>query len=94
MFQQFSITFAKLAILGQVVDRRAKTVGAMASWRSAQLPQGILQAAAESFERLGVAKRDKLPIGIGEREVKQQVVQRLPSDGDVEGVHVGKVHRR
>jgi hypothetical protein len=50
-----------------------------------------LQAFAEALEALGEADSAGLPVGIGQDEVIDQVVEGLAEDGDAEFGHTGKV---
>jgi hypothetical protein len=58
---------------------------------SSQFPQGVLQALAEALEALGEADGAGLPVGVGEHEVIDHVVERLAEDGDAELGHAGEV---
>jgi hypothetical protein len=58
---------------------------------SSQFPQGVLQALAEALEALGEADGAGLPVGIGEHEVIDQVVEWFAEDGDAELGHAGEV---
>lgn len=91
---QVAVACAKLVIIGEVVHCRAETVAAVPSRHTAQLPQRFLESAAECLEGLGEANRDRLPIRVREREVIQQVVERLADDRDAQRVHVREVRRR
>ena len=66
-------------------------VGAMDLGHAAQLGQGVLQAGAEALEALSEADRAGLPVGVGQHEVIDQVVERLARDGDAEFGHVGEI---
>lgn len=77
--------------LGIVVDRRGQAIGAVSPGGSSQFPQGVLQALAEALEALGEADGAGLPVGVGEDEVIDQVVERLAEDGDAELGHIGEV---
>jgi hypothetical protein len=77
--------------LGIGVDRRGQTIGAVSLGNSSQFPQGVLQPFAEALEALGEADRAGLPVGVGEHEVVNQVVERFASDGHAEFTHVGEV---
>ena len=74
-----------------VVDRRRQAIGAMSRGDSSQFPQGVLQALAEALEALGEADGAGLPVGIGEHEVIDHVVERLAEDGDAEPGHAGEI---
>lgn len=88
---QVAVPGMELAIFREIVDRRAQAVAAMLARHPAQLPQGPLQTAAEGLEGLGKTNRNGFPIGIGEREVVEQVIERLPPDRDPQRVHVREV---
>ena len=76
---------------GVAVDRGGQAIGAVSPRNSPQFPQGVLQALAEALEALGEADGTGLPVGIGEHEVIDQMVERLAEDGDAELGHAGEV---
>jgi hypothetical protein len=76
---------------GIAVDRGGHAIGAVSLGNSSQFPQGVLQAFAEALEAFGEADRAGLPVGVGEHEVIDQVVEGLAEDGDAEFRHAGKV---
>ena len=76
---------------GIAVDRGGQAIGAVPPGDSSQFPQGVLQALAEALEALGEADGAGLPVGVGEHEVIDQVVERLAEDGDAELGHAGEV---
>ena len=90
---QVTVPRAKLAIFRKVVDRGAEAVAAMLARYAAQFPKGLLQPAADGLERFGKANRHELPIRVREREVIEQMIERLSVKGDSQRVHVGKVRR-
>jgi hypothetical protein len=73
------------------VDRRGQTIGAVPLGNSSQFPQGVLQPFAEALEALGEADRAGLPVGVGEHEVVDQVIERFAGDRHAECSHVGEV---
>ena len=73
------------------LDRRRQPVGAMDQRHTAQLPQGVLQAVAEALEALAKADRGRLPIGVGEHEVVEQVRERMAGQGDTQVIAVSEV---
>jgi hypothetical protein len=73
------------------VDRGGQAIGAVSPRNSSQFPQCVLQALAEALEALGEADGAGLPVGIGEHEVIDHVVERLAEDGDAELGHAGEV---
>jgi len=88
---QVLVTLAKIPLRREIVDRGAQAVAAMPPRHAVQLPQGLLESAAQCLERFGEADHGELPIRVGEREVIQQVVERLAVDRDAQRVHVGEV---
>jgi hypothetical protein len=58
---------------------------------SSQFPEGVLQTFGEALEALGEADGASLPVGVGENEVIDHVVERLAEDGDAELGHAGEV---
>jgi hypothetical protein len=76
---------------GSAVDRGGQAIGAVSPGDSPQFPQGVLQPFAEALEALGEADGAGLPVGVGEDEVIDQVVERLAEDGDAELGHAGEV---
>ena len=76
---------------GVAVDRGGQAIGAVSPGDSSQFPQGVLQAFAEALEALGETDGAGLPVGIGEHEVIDHVVERLAEDGDAELGHAGEV---
>jgi len=77
--------------LGIAVDRGGQAIGAVSPRDSSQFPQGVLQALAEALETLGEADGAGLPVGIGEDEVIDQVIEWLAQDGDPELGHAGEI---
>jgi hypothetical protein len=73
------------------VDRGGQAIGAVSPGNSSQFPQCVLQTLAETLETLGEADGAGLPVGVGEHEVIDHVVERLPEDGDAELGHAGEV---
>jgi hypothetical protein len=78
---------------GITVDRGGQAIGAVPPRNSSQFPQGVLDSFGEALEALGEADRAGLPIGVGEHEVIDQVVERLAEDGDADLGHAGEVTR-
>jgi hypothetical protein len=78
---------------GGGVDGGAHAVGAMPPGSASQLPQGVLQPFAQALETFAEANRAVLPVGVGEHEVIDEVVERLAGDRDAEFGHVGEVGR-
>jgi hypothetical protein len=91
MRQQSLVSASEHFGLGIAVDRGGQAIGAVSPGDSSQFPQGVLQALAEAFEALGEADGAGLPVGVGEHEVIDQVVEGLAEDGDLELGHAGEV---
>ena len=76
---------------GVAIDRGGQAIGAVSPGDSSQFPQGVLQPFAEALEALGEADGAGLPVGVGEDEVVDHVVERHAEDGDAELGHAGEV---
>ena len=77
--------------LGPRRHRRGQAVGAVDLGHAAQLPQRVLQPLAEALEALGETDRTRLPIGVSEHEVVDQVRERRPRHGHAQVLAVGEV---
>jgi hypothetical protein len=73
------------------VDRGGQAIGAVSPGNSSQFPQGVLKALAETLEALGETDGSGLPVGVGEDEVIDHVVEGFAEDGDAELGHAGEV---
>ena len=93
VIHQVAVTRAKLAVVREVVDRRAEAVGAVLARHAPQSPKRFLQPSAERLERLGETDRHRLPIRIRQREVIEHVVKRLPGDRHTQRVHAREIRR-
>jgi hypothetical protein len=91
MRQQSLVSPGEQLRVGVAVDRRGQAIGAVPPGDSSQFPQGVLQALAEALEALGEADGAGLPVGVGEHEVIDQMVERLAEDGDAEFGHAREV---
>jgi hypothetical protein len=91
MREQSPVSPSEHLRVGVAVDRRGQAIGAVTPRDSSQFPQGVLHPFAEALEALGEADSAGLPVGIGEHEVIDQVVERLAEDGDAELVHAGEI---
>jgi hypothetical protein len=94
VIHQVLIACAKLAILREVVHRCAEAVAAVPSRHAPQLPQRLLEPAAECLKRLRKADGDGLPIRVREREVIQQVLEWLAGDRHPQRVHDREIRGR
>jgi hypothetical protein len=91
MREQSLVSPGEHSRVGIAVDRRGQAIGAVTPGNPSQLPQGVLEAVAEALEALGEADGAGLPVGVGEHEVIDHVVERLAEDGDAELGHAGEV---
>jgi hypothetical protein len=73
------------------LDGRRQPVGAVQDRHAAQLPQGVLQALAEALQAFRETDGSRLPIGVGEHEVVDQVGERAAEDGHAQVGAVGEV---
>ena len=74
-------------------DRGREPVGAVNEGHAAEFGQRVLQPVGQRLERLGEAHGAGLPVRVGEHEVVDQVLERLPVDGHPQVGHVGEVGR-
>lgn len=91
VFQQALIALLKRGPIAAGRHRRGQRIGAMHLRHAAQFRQRILQPGAEAFETLGEADRTRLPVGVGQHEVIDQVGKRLTVDGDAQAGAVREV---
>ena len=63
----------------------------MFAWNSAEIPKSILQAPAECLKGLGEADHNRLPVGVGQGEVVEHVVERLAVNRNPQRVHGSEV---
>jgi hypothetical protein len=91
MREQSLVTASEHLGLGIAVDRGGQAIGAVPPGDSSQFPQGVLQALTEALKALAEADGAGLPVGVGQHEVIDHVVERLAEDGDAELGHAGKV---
>jgi hypothetical protein len=73
---------------------RGQPISPMQLRHAAQFPQGVLQAFAEALQALRKTDRSRLPIGVGENEMIDQVVERNALDGHVQVGAVGEIAGR
>jgi hypothetical protein len=73
------------------LDGRRQPVGAVHRRHPAQLPEGVLQALAEALQALRKTDRSRLPIGVGEHEVVDQVGERAAVDRHAQVRAVGEI---
>ncbi len=92
--QQFLIAAGEGLAPLQGLHRRREAVGAMALGHPAQLPEGRLQPGGEALEALREADRPRFPVGVGEDEVIEEVVERLPGERHRERREVAEVGGR
>jgi len=76
------------------LDGGRQSVRAVQLGHAAQLPQGVLQSFTEAFQALGEAHGARLPVGVGQDEVVDQVIERTAVDGHAQIGAVGEVAGR
>ncbi len=92
--QEVSVSLLKLSVLGEIVHRRGEAVAPVATGRSSQFPERVLQPLAQGLEGLRGARRDRFPVRVRQREVIHQVRERPAADGYPQRIHVCEVGRR
>ena len=91
MGQQGAVSLLEQIAIAEVVHRGGEPIGAMRPGNPSQFPKGVLQPLAEALETLGEADRAGLPVGVGQHEVIDQVIERLTGERDVQVVHAREV---
>jgi hypothetical protein len=91
MREQSLVSPSKHLGLWVAVDRGGQAIGAVSPGDSSQFPQGVLQTLAEALEAFGEADGAGLPVGVGQHEVIDHVVERFAEDGDAELGHAGEI---
>ena len=89
--QQRRVALGELLVASSGRHGGAHAVGAMELGHAAELPQGVLQALGEALVTFGEADGAGLPVGVGQHEVIDQVVERLPVDGHQQVGAAGEV---
>ena len=79
--------------IAKVVHRGGEPIGAVHLGNSSQFPEGVLEPLAEALETLGKTFRRGLPIGIGQDEVIDHVIEWLASECDPQVIHVREIRR-
>jgi len=87
MGHQLLIPLREFTFVRQVVHCRAEPIAAMPLGHATQLPQGILQAVAQTLETLRETDRHRLPVRVGQHAVIHQVVEGLARNGHAQVVH-------
>jgi hypothetical protein len=73
------------------LDSSSQAIGAVQMRNTAEFPEGVLQALAETLEALGEAKGAGLPVGVGQDKVVDQVGERGTLESNAQLVTVGKI---
>ena len=94
MLHQAFVALREVLLLRRVVHRQAHPVGPVSLWHATQLPQRVLQPLAQTLEALREADRPRLPVRVGQHEVVDHVVERLPRDRHSQAAHPREVRRR
>lgn len=88
---QLLVTLRELALVRQVVHRRAQAIAAMPLGQATQFPQRVLQPFTQTLKTLREADRHRLPVRVRQHAVIHQVLKRLAADGHAQVVHRGEV---
>ena len=91
--QQGPVAVGELFGVPVPIDCQAHPVGAVPRRHTPQLPQGILQARAQTGETLGEGHTDVLPVRVRQHKMVKQVIEGLAGDGHAQAVHAGEVGR-
>ena len=89
---QGAVSLLEQVPIAEVVDRGREPIGAMSLGNPSQFPKGVLEPLAEALETFGETDGAGLPVGVGQNEVIDQVIERLASECDlqiVQGSEVG-----
>ncbi len=89
--QQSVVRLGEVLRVLQLMHRRTQAVGLMGAGHAAQPPQRLLQTAAERLQAFGEADLHRFPVGVGQREVVDQVLEGLSLEGHTQPRHVGEV---
>ena len=91
VIQQVAVTGLELPRRREVVHRRAETVAAVPTGHAPEFPQRLLHAVGECLEGLRDADAHRFPVRVGQDEVVDHVLERLPPDRDAQRVHVREI---
>lgn len=78
--QQPAVVGRELLGVSVGVDRQCHAVGTVPRGHAVQGPQGVLQSLAEAGKALREADGDMLPVGRGQDEMVQQMIEQLSGD--------------
>jgi hypothetical protein len=87
IIQQSLVTLPELLLVRSIVHRQAHPIGAMPQRHGTQLPEGILQAFAQTLETLREADRRRLPVRVGQHKVIDQVIETLLLNRNAQAIH-------
>src|SRR3954452_22251724 len=73
--QQGAVTLLEQVAVAEVIYRGGEPIGPMDPGNPSQFPQGVLEPLAEALEALGEADRAGLPVGVGQDEVIDEVIE-------------------
>jgi len=93
VIQQVAVAGLELACRREVVHRRAEAVTAVPPGHAPEFPQRLLHAVGERLERLRDADAHRFPVRVGQDEVVDHVLERLPRDRDAQRGHVREIGR-
>jgi hypothetical protein len=90
--QQRLVTLLERLLSGDSgLDGSRQTVGAVQLRHATQMPQGVLQSLAEALQTLREADGAGFPVGVGQHEVVNHVIERTAVDGHAQVGAMGEV---
>ena len=89
--QQGAVALLEEIAVAEVVHRGGESIGTVHLGNPSQFPEGVLETLAEALETLGETDRPRLPVGVGQNEVIDHVIERLTGQRDPQVVHVSEV---
>jgi hypothetical protein len=89
--QQCLITLRERLAFFTRRDGRGQPVGPMDLGNTAQLPHRVLEPFAETLQALGETDRPRLPVGVRQHEVVDQMRKRHAGNGDAQAAAMGEI---
>lgn len=93
VIQQVAVAGLELPRRREVVHCRAETVAAVPPGHTSEFPQRRLHAVGKRLEGLRDAQAHRFPVRVGQDEVVDHVLERLPRDRDAQRGHVREIGR-
>ena len=89
--QQRLVILGKGLLTADPMNGRCQPVRLVRFRHASKLPERPLQTRAEALEALGKTDEPRLPVGIRQHEVVNQMVETRPSDRDTKVIHAGEI---